>query len=131
MADSARGRKAKGKIVKTKTDWTAIDAALMLYAAGPDRHWRARAARELGISLGMVSTRCTALGIVWAGHTKKARRQGRPPVKKRRRICLRCDREFISAGVYNRICPNCRAINTGVVDPMDGTFGRRVKHGQG
>jgi len=28
--------------------------------------------------------------------------------KKTRRACLRCDREFMSEGIFNRICPNCK-----------------------
>ncbi len=37
--------------------------------------------------------------------------------KKTKRICLRCDREFMSEGIYNRICPNCTNTNakTGIV----------------
>lgn len=34
--------------------------------------------------------------------------------KKDKRVCLRCDREFMSDGIYNRICPNCREANANV-----------------
>lgn len=27
--------------------------------------------------------------------------------KKDKKVCLRCDQEFNSDGIYNRICPNC------------------------
>ncbi|OGY42070.1 MAG: hypothetical protein A2Y82_02275 [Candidatus Buchananbacteria bacterium RBG_13_36_9] len=30
------------------------------------------------------------------------------------RTCLRCLKEFESAGIYNRICPNCRNSNANV-----------------
>jgi len=41
--------------------------------------------------------------------------------KKTKRVCLRCDREFMSDGIYNRICPNCREsnANTGIIHPPD------------
>ncbi len=32
--------------------------------------------------------------------------------KKDKRVCLRCDREFMSEGIYNRICPNCQESNS-------------------
>lgn len=35
--------------------------------------------------------------------------------KKDKRVCLRCDREFMSEGIYNRICPNCRESNANIV----------------
>ncbi len=34
--------------------------------------------------------------------------------KKTKRVCLRCDREFYSEGIYNRICPNCRESNANI-----------------
>lgn len=34
--------------------------------------------------------------------------------KKTKRVCLRCDSEFPSDGIYNRICPNCRESNANV-----------------
>ncbi len=34
--------------------------------------------------------------------------------KKTKRVCLRCDREFMSDGIYNRICPNCRESNANI-----------------
>jgi hypothetical protein len=36
--------------------------------------------------------------------------------KKSKHICLRCDREFMSGGIWNRICPNCRVSNESIVD---------------
>ncbi len=36
------------------------------------------------------------------------------PGKKRRKSkkgCLRCDKDFKSQGIYNRICPECRTSN--------------------
>jgi len=32
--------------------------------------------------------------------------------KKTKRVCNRCDREFLSEGKFNRICPNCNEINS-------------------
>ena len=34
--------------------------------------------------------------------------------KKVRRECLRCGRMFMSEGIYNRICPSCREINSNI-----------------
>jgi Zn finger protein HypA/HybF involved in hydrogenase expression len=34
--------------------------------------------------------------------------------RKTKRVCLRCDREFMSDGIYNRICPNCRESNANI-----------------
>jgi len=34
--------------------------------------------------------------------------------KKTKRTCLRCDREFMSDGIYNRICANCRESNANI-----------------
>ena len=34
--------------------------------------------------------------------------------KKSKRICLRCDREFMSEGPFNRVCPGCREINANI-----------------
>jgi len=42
---------------------------------------------------------------------KFVRKKGRRPKKKVKRICLRCDRYFISEGIYNRVCPKCREKN--------------------
>lgn len=32
--------------------------------------------------------------------------------KKTKRTCLRCDEEFTSGGIYNRICPKCTKCTT-------------------
>ena len=32
----------------------------------------------------------------------------RPNLQRRLRTCLRCDREFMSQGPHNRMCPRCR-----------------------
>lgn len=34
--------------------------------------------------------------------------------RKTKRTCLRCDRDFMSDGIYNRICPNCRESNANI-----------------
>jgi Zn finger protein HypA/HybF involved in hydrogenase expression len=34
--------------------------------------------------------------------------------RKSKRVCLRCDREFQSDGIYNRICPNCQESNANI-----------------
>jgi len=36
--------------------------------------------------------------------------------KKSKRTCLRCDRKFLSEGIYNRVCPNCRESNDRVAN---------------
>lgn len=38
--------------------------------------------------------------------------------KTTKRVCLRCDREFDSEGIYNRICPNCRESNANIAVPQ-------------
>lgn len=45
---------------------------------------------------------------------------GRKPkkAKQTKRICLRCDREFLSDGIYNRTCKNCQAANSSVPTDM-------------
>jgi hypothetical protein len=47
--------------------------------------------------------------------------------QKTKRVCLRCDREFMSDGIYNRICPNCQNANSnfGIVqkDSSSSRFG--------
>jgi|GEM_PF-2799566 len=37
--------------------------------------------------------------------------------KKEKRTCLRCDKEFLSEGIHNRICHNCRDSNANVHSP--------------
>jgi len=36
------------------------------------------------------------------------------------RTCLRCDRDFESDGIYNRICPNCRSSNANISPYAEG-----------
>jgi len=36
------------------------------------------------------------------------------------RTCLRCDREFESDGIYNRICPNCKNSNANISPYAEG-----------
>jgi len=46
--------------------------------------------------------------------------------RKTKRTCLRCDREFLSEGKFNRICPNCREINANIAlinDASDSVIG--------
>ena len=43
--------------------------------------------------------------------------------RKSKRVCLRCDREFMSEGIYNRICPNCRESNANIaMYPSDSAY---------
>lgn len=43
--------------------------------------------------------------------------------RKTKRVCLRCDREFMSEGIYNRICPNCRESNANIaLHPNDSVY---------
>ncbi len=43
--------------------------------------------------------------------------------KKNKRVCLRCDRVFMSEGIYNRICPNCRESNANIaMYPYDSAY---------
>ncbi len=37
------------------------------------------------------------------------------------RICLRCDKPFLSDGIFNRICPNCRESNANI-SPLGAMF---------
>lgn len=37
--------------------------------------------------------------------------------KKNRRICLKCDKPFMSEGIYNRVCHACRESNEVIRDP--------------
>jgi len=34
--------------------------------------------------------------------------------KQIRRVCLKCDREFLASGRFNRICPQCQELNRSV-----------------
>jgi len=56
--------------------------------------------------------------------------------KKSKQNCLRCDREFPSEGINNRVCPNCRESNDRVanmyVEPLEvwlGGFHNRPRGG--
>jgi hypothetical protein len=35
--------------------------------------------------------------------------------KKHKRTCLRCERQFLSDGKFNRICGSCREINANIL----------------
>ncbi len=38
-----------------------------------------------------------------------------------RRVCLRCDREFLSEGIHNRLCDSCRKDTvSALVYPLSG-----------
>jgi Zn finger protein HypA/HybF involved in hydrogenase expression len=52
------------------------------------------------------------------------RKKGRKPKKKIKRVCLRCDRAFISDGLYNRVCPKCTEKNAeiGMVETVELDF---------
>jgi hypothetical protein len=52
-----------------------------------------------------------ACGLCQACYYKEWYRK--PHARKNRMLkkCLRCDREFLSEGNHNRICPACREIN--------------------
>lgn len=44
--------------------------------------------------------------------------------RKHKRVCLRCDREFLSDGKFNRICGSCREINANIMaSPSEVRFG--------
>lgn len=49
---------------------------------------------------------------------------GRRKRKLTKRSCLRCDRDFMSDGIHNRVCPNCRDSNKNFADmyPLDGVY---------
>ncbi|OGY42071.1 MAG: hypothetical protein A2Y82_02280 [Candidatus Buchananbacteria bacterium RBG_13_36_9] len=42
------------------------------------------------------------------------KKPGKRKKKKIKRVCLRCQKEFMSEGVFNKICPNCRTLNENV-----------------
>jgi hypothetical protein len=48
-------------------------------------------------------------------HVKPARSRTRM----RRRLCLRCDREFLSEGPHNRLCQSCREYLAGAPTPIE------------
>lgn len=35
-----------------------------------------------------------------------------------KRVCLRCQKDFMSDGIYNRICKNCQGINASIPADM-------------
>jgi hypothetical protein len=46
----------------------------------------------------------------------------KPPKRKekpKKRLCLCCDREFLSTGADNRLCEKCGARNAGTSMPFD------------
>ena len=47
-------------------------------------------------------------------------------LKKIRRVCLKCDREFLATGRFNRICPQCQELNRNV-DLHSFTIGCRLQ----
>ncbi|MBW2059229.1 MAG: hypothetical protein JRJ26_17210 [Deltaproteobacteria bacterium] len=46
-------------------------------------------------------------------HSKRKNRRSLQTVKRR---CLKCDREFLALGTFNRICPSCTEKNREFVD---------------
>ena len=45
-------------------------------------------------------------------HINEARRMsGLKEIQPKNRICLRCERKFVSQGEHNRLCDFCRKIN--------------------
>jgi len=53
---------------------------------------------------------------------RKIEHKPRPPKKKWRkkkdkRVCLRCQKDFLSEGIHNRICSNCNKTNDNSYDP--------------
>ena len=39
---------------------------------------------------------------------------GMPGLGFKKRDCLKCDKEFISMGIHNRLCDDCRKKNEGI-----------------
>jgi len=69
-------------------------------------------AEAVGRTRGAVITRHYSLG----GKPRVQRHAGgRKKSKTKIRVCLRCDRNFPSRGIFNRICPNCSEANSRVV----------------
>jgi len=52
---------------------------------------------------------------IMRAHVKPVR--SRPRMK--RRLCLRCDREFLSEGPHNRLCQPCREFLAVAPTPME------------
>lgn len=44
------------------------------------------------------------------------RMKNRQVLQMSRRKCLKCDREFLAMGKFNRICPRCRETNKEIVN---------------
>ena len=40
----------------------------------------------------------------------------RPKKGQAMRTCVRCDKEFLSDGIHNRVCSNCNEVNNGIVE---------------
>lgn len=82
-----------------------------------------RAAARTGWSLDAIHKRAKFMGLTGrqAGQGSAARAP-RTKKKTRKRECLRCDREFMSEGFYNRICPNCQVCNAAVHLPPEHTL---------
>ena len=51
---------------------------------------------------------------VLRAHVKPFRRG-----RMKRRLCLRCDREFLSEGPHNRLCQSCREALAASPTPME------------
>jgi hypothetical protein len=43
----------------------------------------------------------------------------RSRTRMKRRLCLRCDREFLSEGPQNRLCQSCREFLAGAPTPIE------------
>jgi len=108
--------------------WAKVDEVIRRLSAGPDRNWRGLAAEELGVNPGVIAYRAEILHITWAGEGSRKKRN---PKGVKMRSCLKCDRSFMSTGINNRKCPQCRTADAEILDIGNGHAGRRVNRANG
>ena len=80
--------------------WTKAEKARLVRM-----HLDGKSLTEMSEALGR-GYRATQMALYRAGYGYAGPRRGQD-----KKVCLRCDREFMSEGIYNRVCPTCRDRN--------------------
>lgn len=91
-----------------------IDAALRQLYPDPPRGAIKQLEVKLGLHRNFLYRRARDLGLVVQGFNSRCSTRKSKRVK---RICLRCDRPFMSAG--DRICSNCHEVNAAIHLPAE------------
>jgi hypothetical protein len=103
-----------GRPRKNHREWTPAEDAQLLELAADGRSF-ASITRELDRHPEAIRRRYAVLGGPRRETAEVRSAAARKRGKKTRRACLRCEREFVSSGISNRICPECREKNARVV----------------